>query len=69
MYNVLQHMKTKIINFRATEELIKDLEQIVKEARHYRNRSDLINEILRGFIRSYRAQNLNSELDSKVKKR
>lgn len=68
IYNVLQVMRTKIVNFRATEEMIKDIEEIIIEARHYRNRSDLINEVLRNFIRNYR-QNSNLELNSKVRKK
>ena len=61
-------MRTKIVNFRATEEMVKDIEEIIKQARHYRNRSDLINEVLRNFIKDYR-QNSNLELNSKVRKK
>ena len=56
------------MNFRATEEMVKDIEEIIKQARHYRNRSDLINEVLRNFIKDYR-QNSNLELNSKVRKK
>ena len=59
-------MKNNIINFRAAKQLIKDLNKIMKDG-HYRNRTELINDALRTFIRNYRTFNPNSK--NKVKKK
>ncbi|MDI6798590.1 MAG: ribbon-helix-helix domain-containing protein [Candidatus Aenigmarchaeota archaeon] len=58
-------MKTKVVNFRATEQLIKDLEEIIKADGHYRNKTEVINEALRKFIRGYWRRNINVNMRKK----
>jgi endonuclease III-like uncharacterized protein len=49
-------MKTRVVIFRTTEKLVKDLEAIVKSSGYYRNKTELINEILRNFVKNYNSR-------------
>lgn len=61
-------MKTRVINFRTTKQLIKDIERLVEQG-HYRNKTEAINDALRLLREKYISLNSTMRLNSKARKR
>jgi len=53
----MKSIKLRTVHFKLREELVKDLEEIIRLDGHYRNKTEILNSMIRDFVRSYWKEN------------